>query len=159
MDSIADLTEATKTPSDDHSSKVERMVEARADMVNVDALSDHVQVKILNIPLTSNFEQQLWDINATIMGDISILNTEPCKEVILGREEISLNQNDAKLGRKEGTHASGLTIEAQPQISLLGPQGPFMMLEHQPSVVLGLTQSSINFRMGLLLQNSQIPRK
>lgn len=46
----------------------------RADVVNVDAVPNHVQFKIPNFSQRSNFEQQIQEIDAAINGDVSILN-------------------------------------------------------------------------------------
>ena len=68
-------------PGNDLPGKAERMVGARADMVDVNTLSSHIQVKIPTIPLISNFEQQLRDIDAAISREVSDVNTKPRKEV------------------------------------------------------------------------------
>ena len=77
-------------PGNDLLGKAERMVGARADAVDVNTLSSHIQVKIPKKPLISNFEQQLRDIDAAISGEVFDVNIEPRKEVNLEREEISL---------------------------------------------------------------------
>ena len=96
-DGNVERTTVSDNPGNDLPGKAERMVGARANVIDVNTLSSHIQVKIPKIPLISNFEQQLWDIDAAISGEVSDVNTKPRKEVNLEREEISLNQNDASL--------------------------------------------------------------
>ena len=89
-DGNAKHTMVFDNPGNDLLGKAERMVGVRADVVDVNTLSSHIQVKISKIPLISNFEQQLRDIDAAISGEVFDVNTEPRKEVNLEREEISL---------------------------------------------------------------------
>lgn len=59
----------------------------RVDVVNGDAVPNHVQFKIPNFSQRSNFEQQIQEIDAAINGDVSILNFASHKEVISVRGE------------------------------------------------------------------------
>ena len=65
-------------------------MEVRVDVGNVDTIPDHVQNKIPNISLSSNFKAELQEIDATIMGDVSSVNDDPRKELIMGWEETTL---------------------------------------------------------------------
>ena len=69
---------------------MEGTVEVRVDVGNVDTIPDHVQNKIPNISLSSNFEAELQEIDAIIMGDVSGVNDDPRKELIMGWEETTL---------------------------------------------------------------------
>lgn len=90
-DGITGRATGTDTPNNDHPGIAERLVETKVNVVNVETLSGHVQVKILKIPLILNFKQQLRDIDAPILGEVSDVNSAQCKEVNLERKEISLN--------------------------------------------------------------------
>ncbi|KAK7849188.1 hypothetical protein CFP56_003381 [Quercus suber] len=142
----AEGTTGSANPSDDKSSDARRTVDARADVVNVNSLPDHDQINIPKISPDLNFEKQLQEIVAEIMGNLFALNTEPSKEVALWREDITLRQNVAKLDRTVGVHTSGLIIEAQNKQSTIGPPGPVMALDNQPGTELGLTTPGINFK-------------
>ena len=76
---------------------MESTVEVRVDVGNVDTIPDHVQNKIPNISLSSNFEAELQEIDAAIMGDVSSVNDDPRKELIMGREETTLTQKSTML--------------------------------------------------------------
>ena len=56
LDGIAERTTVSNTPRIDHQGKAKRMVEAKADKVNINTLSSHIQVNIPKIPLISNFK-------------------------------------------------------------------------------------------------------
>ena len=56
LDGIAERTTVSVTPRIDHQGKAKRMVEAKADKVNINTLSSHIQVNIPKIPLISNFK-------------------------------------------------------------------------------------------------------
>ena len=137
------------TPRIDHAGKAERIEVARADKVNVNTLSSHIQVNIPKNPLLSNFEQQLRDIDVAISREASDIITEPGKEVSLDRKELSLNLNEAKLEMKEGLYVHGLNSEAQLQMLAFGTQEPRMKFEHQLGASLGLSPPGNNFKMGL----------
>ena len=79
----------------------ERMVEVWGDVVNVDTIPDHVQNKIPNISLSSNFEAELQEIDAAIMGDVLGVNDDPRKELIMGKEETTLTQKGTKLDKTD----------------------------------------------------------
>lgn len=130
-DGITGRATATDIPNNDNPGLAERLMETRDDVVNIETLPGHIQIKIPKILLILNFEQQLRDIDAAISGEVSDVNSIQRKEINLEREEISLNQNDAKLGRNKRPHANGFTTKAQPHISTLGPQGPLMKSEHK----------------------------
>lgn len=82
------------------------------------------------------------------MGDIFGVHVDPSKEIIVGREENTLTQADARLDRKEQTHTNRLKIEAQHHSAMIGLQRPLMEMEYQPNGDLGLAPSSFSFRMG-----------
>uniref|UniRef100_A0A7N2MKG4 Uncharacterized protein n=1 Tax=Quercus lobata TaxID=97700 RepID=A0A7N2MKG4_QUELO len=92
--------------------KVEQAVVPRVDVVNVDAVPNHVLFKIPNFLQHSNFEWQIWEIDAAINGDISVLNFESHKEGISVREENTQVQDDATLERYESVHVVGPHTEA-----------------------------------------------
>lgn len=81
--------------------KAESTVEDKAAVVNMDTLPDHVQSNIPNISLSSNFEAELQEIDAAIIGDVSGMHADTCMERIVRREENMLTQKDARLDRKE----------------------------------------------------------
>ena len=86
----------------------ESTVEVRADVGNVDTIPDHVQNKIPNISLSSNFEAELQEIDAAIMGDVSGVNDDPRKELIMGWEETTLTQKSTMLDMMDQNSINGL---------------------------------------------------
>ncbi|KAK7840314.1 hypothetical protein CFP56_016832 [Quercus suber] len=142
----ADGTKGSANPSDDKFGDAGRMVDARADVVNVETLPDHDQISIPRISPDLNFEKQLQEIDAKIMGNVSALNTKPSKQVTLRRADITLRQNVARLDKTVGVHTSGLIIEAQTKQSTIGPPGPIMALDNQPCTDMGLTTPGIDFK-------------
>ena len=68
----AEPTEEGGTTRIDGLGKAERMVEVRADVVNVDNSPDQLKIKIPNISLRSNFETEIQAIDAAIMGTFQL---------------------------------------------------------------------------------------
>ena len=95
-------------------------MEVRADVVNVDNSPDQLKIKIPNISLRSNFETEIQAIDAAIMGDVSAVNDEPIKDLIMGREEITLTQKDSRLDSKGQNCMNGQISKAYSQKELLG---------------------------------------
>ena len=144
----AELAKEGVITRNDGLGKAERTVEARADVVNMDNIPDHLKIKIPNISLSSNFEAELQAIDAAIMGDVSGVNDEPIKELIMGREEITLTQKDAMLDSKNRNRMNGPNLQGPQPKGVIGPQEQLMEMNERPGVDLGLTPSSISFKMG-----------
>ena len=82
------------------------------------------------------------------MGDVSGVNDDPRKELIMGKEETTLTQKGTKLDRTDRNHINGLNIVGQDINEITRPQEQLMEKKYWPGVDLGLTPSGISFKMG-----------
>ena len=126
----------------------ESTVEARADVGNMDTIPNHVQNKIPNISRSSNFEAELQEIDAAIMGDIPGVNDDPRKERIMGQEETTLTQKDTMLDLMDQNSIIGLNSVGQDTNNNSGPLEQIMEDNYRPDADLGRTPSGICFKMG-----------
>ena len=144
----AEPTEEGGTTRIDGLGKAEHSVEVRADVVNVDNSPDQLKIKIPNISLRSNFETEIQAIDAAIMGDVSAVNDEPIKDLIMGREEITLTQKDSRLDSKGRNCMNGPNLQGLQPKGVIGPQEQLMEMNDRPGVDLGLNPSNISFKLG-----------
>ena len=126
----------------------ERTAEVRADVVNVDNTPVQLKIKIPNISLRSNFETELQAIDAAIMGDVSVVNDEPLKDIIMGREEITLTQENSRLDSKGRNCLHGPNHEGPQPEGVIGPKEQLSGINDRPGVELGLNPASISFKLG-----------
>ena len=142
-------TEEGGTTRIDGLGKAEHSVEVRADVVNMYNSPDQLKIKIPNISLRSNFETEIQAIDAAIMGDVSAVNDEPIKDLIMGREEITLTQKDSRLDSKGRNCMNGPNLQGLQPKGVIGPQEQLMEMNDRPGVDLGLNPSNISFKLGL----------
>ena len=126
----------------------ESTVEARADVGTMDTIPNHVQNRIPNISLNSNFEAELQEIDAAIMGDIPGVNDDPRKELIMGQEETTLTQKSTMLDLMDQNSINGLNFVGQNTNDNSGPLEQIMEDNYRPDADLGRTPSGISFKMG-----------
>ncbi|KAF3954341.1 hypothetical protein CMV_020300 [Castanea mollissima] len=77
LDRMTNPTLAKGHPGGNHLGKAKRVVIPKADAVKVDDPPNQVQLKIPNFSQTSNFEQQIWEIDVTISGGVPVLKSKP----------------------------------------------------------------------------------
>ena len=83
------------------------------------------------------------------MGDVSGVNDDPRKELIMGWEETTLAQKSTMLDRMDQNSINGLNIVGQDINDNSGPLEQLMEKNYRPDADLGRTPSGISFKMGL----------
>uniref|UniRef100_A0A7N2KPR4 Uncharacterized protein n=1 Tax=Quercus lobata TaxID=97700 RepID=A0A7N2KPR4_QUELO len=138
-------------PMSDYDKQIEetvRVVDSRAD---VDSLIDtpvHTRFTNLVFSHSSNFEQQLLDIDDAINDNVSAMTSVTNQEARVGWENNVQDVDKATLERKESTHANGPHATAHAQSLKDGLQGTFFKPMQEPNKEMGLTQSGIAFSLG-----------
>lgn len=120
-DGVVVLTQAKASGCDNHPNETVRVATSMADVEKeIDTLG-HVYIKNPDTSHISNFEQQIWELDAAINVNVSGMDLATSQEVYLGRENNMQVLDVATLEQNERIYAIGPNAATQVQSSKFRP--------------------------------------
>ena len=146
---VAVSTLATASGHENLPVETMRVAASRVDVAKDVATPTHVCIKTPDSLHVLNFEQQLKEINDTINGSVSALNSVTTQEALLGKETNTQVTHVATLEQEKRMHANGPNAAIQAQPTMLEPQSTLQKPMQESKENLGLFQSGVSFSLGM----------